>query len=80
MINLLKSIVLAVYNLLPNSPFRQMDFDGSTAEFLAFLNWFIPFDICGIMINTWLACIVVYYGYTIVKKIIDTILKTILTE
>lgn len=71
MIALLKILIIAIFNLLPTSPFTDMidsAFDG--ADFLPYLNWFLPFDICGNMMLVWLDCVLVYYGFVLVKKII----------
>lgn len=45
MTKLLSVLLLALINILPNSPF-QTTVDGEIykLEFLSYLNWFIPFD------------------------------------
>ena len=71
MIALLKMLMIAIFELLPTSPFQKMidelqiDFD-----FLPYLNWFIPFDICSAMMLSWLDCVLVYYGFVLVKKVV----------
>lgn len=71
MISLVKLIIIAIFEILPNSPFRTM-FDELMIEFdfLPFLNWFLPFDICANMMLTWLDCILVYYLFVLVKKVV----------
>lgn len=71
MIALLKILIIGIFNLLPTSPFTEM-IDGAfdEADFLPYLNWFLPFDICGNMMLAWLNCVLVYYGFVLVKKII----------
>lgn len=71
MLKIIKIIVDAVFNLLPDSPFQSMiDSVIFDKELLPFLNWFLPFDICAKMTLTWLGCILVYYTFVLVKKIV----------
>lgn len=82
MINILKIIILALINLLPDSPFQTI-IDGISydVDFLPTLNWFLPFDVCAYMTLVWIHCIVVYYMYVVVKKIVmDYIIKKVFTS
>ena len=63
MLNLIKMLLMAVFELLPDDPFRDVDF-------LPTLNWFVPFDICSTMLLGWLDCIVAYYVFILVKKVV----------
>ena len=81
MMSILKTIINAVFSLLPDSPFRGM-IDSVLYEFdlLPNLNWFLPFDICSQMTLVWLDCILIYYLFVMVKKIvIDIILPKVLS-
>ncbi len=71
MISLIKMIIIAVFNLLPNSPFQQM-FDSFMLDwdFMQYLTWFLPFDICANMMLAWLDCMLVYYVFMLTKKIV----------
>lgn len=75
MISILKIIMIAIFEMLPTSPFPSM-FDSVVVDstFLATLNWFLPFDICANMMLTWLNCILVYYAFVVIKKIVLDIL------
>lgn len=68
MFKLLTILILAIYNILPNSPF-QTTVDGEIykLDFLPYLNWFIPFDNCLKITSAWLLCIVTYYAFTFIK-------------
>lgn len=81
MITLLKMLMIAIFDILPNSPFQQL-IDGAfdEADFLPYLNWFLPFDICGNMMLTWLNCVLVYYAFVMVKKIVLDYLLDILLQ
>lgn len=81
MISLLKIIMIAVYEMLPTSPFPSM-FDSAAVDssFLAVLNWFLPFDTCAEMMLTWLDCVMLYYVFVIAKKLLfDVILSNVIS-
>lgn len=71
MFNIIESIIVAIFNILPDSPFQTM-VDGVLykIDFLPTLNWFIPFDTCSTLMLAWLDCILVYYLFVMVKKIV----------
>jgi hypothetical protein len=71
MLSLLTSLLLGVVNLLPDSPF-QTTLDGEIykLDFLAYLNWFIPFDNALKLIRLWLVAILAYYIYDSVKDVV----------
>ena len=81
MLNLLKTIVTAIFSLLPDSPFQDMvDNVMVDMDFLPFLNWYVPFDICADMTLAWLACILSYYLFVMVKKIVyDFVLQKVIS-
>ena len=74
-ISILKIIIIAIFEMLPSSPFPAM-FDSAVMDstFLETLNWFLPFDVCANMMLAWLNCILVYYAFVLVKKIVLDIL------
>lgn len=71
MVKLLKLLILAIYEMLPTSPFPTM-FDNAlaNADFLSYLNWFLPFNTCATMMLAWLDCLMVYYVFVFIKKIL----------
>lgn len=69
MIDLLKSFFLGIYNMLPDSPFQYF-FDAVDFDFVHWLNWFIPFDICFKITEIWVTAIAAYYLFSIVKKVV----------
>lgn len=63
---------LYILNLLPDSPFGGMlQFIGQF-DFLPFLNWFVPFDMAFLIMDSWLVVIALYYVYKYVKQILET--------
>ncbi len=78
MISLIKMIIIAVFNLLPNSPFQQM-FDSLMLDwdFMQYLTWFLPFDICANMMLAWLDCMLVYYVFMLSKKVITMTIEIV---
>lgn len=75
MITILKIIMIAIFEMLPTSPFPTM-FDSVMvdSDLISTLNWFLPFDVCANMMLAWLDCILVYYAFVVVKKIVLDIL------
>ncbi len=71
MMSILYMIIEWVFSILPDSPFQSV-VDGIVYEvdFLPQLNWFVPFDTCGDIFIVWLDCIVVYYVFVLVKKVV----------
>lgn len=70
---LISLIITALYSILPSSPIQKAisDMDtGLDANMLAYLNWFIPFDNARDITLIWLNCILAYYAFTLVKKIV----------
>lgn len=78
MINILKIVLLRLFNLLPDSPFRDFSKNIDMTDY-QYINWILPVDICCNIMLGWLVCISVYYLFLIVKrfanKIIDVIAK-----
>lgn len=67
MILVLKTVIMAVLNLLPDSPFQTvLDFIGEF-DFLPYLNWFVPFDNALAITYAWASAILAYYMYDTVS-------------
>lgn len=71
MIFLLSTIFKAIINILPTDPLQAyIGTNVSKFSFLPYLNWVIPFDIFLDITKMWVTCVVLYYVYSTVKKII----------
>ena len=73
MLKLLSLLILALYAILPTSPVQKALADmetGMDANMLAYLHWFVPFDNARDITLVWLNCILAYYVYQMVKKIV----------
>lgn len=73
MIQILKVIILKIFSILPDSPFSDF-FDQMNTDFLAYLNWFLPVDICSEIMLTWLVCIVGLFLYFFARSIFKNML------
>lgn len=69
MIDIIKSFLEKIYNVLPDSPFQSF-FSEVDFDFIGWLNWFIPFDICFKITEVWVTAIAAYYLFSIVKKVV----------
>lgn len=76
MINILKIILLKLFSLLPDSPFTEY-FETADTGFLTYLDWFLPVQICSNILLAWLACVLVYYIYLMIKKIATNLITGI---
>lgn len=63
--------LMAILALLPDSPFKildNMEATGEIAEWLGYVNWFVPiYSFVGIL-EGWLVCIAVYYIYQVALR------------
>ena len=75
MIKLLQVLLMAVINLLPNSPF-QTTLNGEIykLDFLPYLNWFVPFDNCLKITQIWIVAVSAYYLYDIVSGVVNKLI------
>lgn len=69
MLDVLRSFFEKIYSLLPDSPFQTL-FADADLDFLHWLNWFIPFDICFKVTELWVAAIAGYYLFAVIKKVV----------
>ena len=79
MLDFFVNIFSSIYNLLPDSFIQNAGFISSEdmgliADYLNYLNWFIPFDIASTIMSAWLLCVLSYYLGGIVKDILDKLL------
>ena len=63
---LLSGLINFLVNLLPNSPFLNLNIFEGIEQYLGYFNWLIPVDwILGITLS-WAGCIAFYKGYSII--------------
>lgn len=71
MFNIIRWLFLAVFNLLPDSPFAStLDMMEVDSSYLQYLNWFLPLDYIGKIMLAWLDCILAYFIFLVVRYII----------
>jgi len=70
--NVLKSALSWVCALLPDSPFQAID-NSAVAQYLPYINWFIPFDFVVTTLSLWLVAIGVYYAYSVILRWVKAI-------
>lgn len=79
---IIEVVIIAIYSILPDDPFVPIleSIQVSGMEYLSFMNWFLPFDICADMMLAWLSCILVYYAFVLVKKLAYIVIKEIFSK
>lgn len=71
-IKALGSILSLIFSILPPSPFNVIN-NSIIAEYLPYINYFIPFNEVVVILQTWLFAVGVYYLYQIVLRWIKAI-------
>lgn len=73
--NTLVSFAVGVVELFPTSPFTVLDdlAQSDFAEWLQYLNWFIPVSSFVSILEAWLVAVGLYYVYQIVLRWIKVI-------
>ena len=57
----------AISYLLPDSPFTLLE-NSAIAEYLGYINYFLPLDFCIATLELWVAAIAVWYIYQVVMR------------
>lgn len=65
-----------ILGFFPPSPFAaltEMAAEGQIAEWLGYLNWFVPVGSFVAILELWLTCIAVYYVWQIILRWVKVI-------
>lgn len=60
-------IIVALLRVLPTSPFLAYFNAEPIQQYLGYINFFIPFDICSNIINSWVGVLSVFYLFRFLK-------------
>lgn len=71
--NAIDSVLLAVLNLLPDSPFEFLTKNAQIYNILRYVNWFLPVQQMIAVAEAWLAAVAVYFIYSIVLRWIKAV-------
>lgn len=71
MLNLFSAILFRVFSILPDSPFGTYFNNINEPVWLAYMNWFLPFNACLEILALWGALIGAYYTFGTVRKVVD---------
>lgn len=85
MIDFILSIFEAFYKMLPDSfvqdaEFINMDVFHYMADFMNYINWFIPFDIASDIMSVWLPCILLYYIASSARTVIKRLMRVFINK
>lgn len=80
MIDFILSVFDAFYKILPgsfiqNAGFIDTDIFHYMADFMNYVNWFIPFDIASNIMSVWLPCILLYYVASSTRTVIKRLMR-----
>lgn len=68
----IKDMIVAVIDLLPDSPF-SFDIPASIHTIIGYVNYFVPVGQMVVVLTGWTACILVYYGASLLMRWIKAI-------
>lgn len=68
---ILNKLLFSFFSLFPDSPFGVYSSFIDKYDILKFLNYFIPFDVCAEILTLWIAALTIFYGMSLVKKVIN---------
>lgn len=71
MLSLLSAILFRIFSILPDSPFGTYFNNINEPVWLAYMNWFLPFNTCLEILALWGALIGSYYTFSNVRKVVD---------
>lgn len=63
---------MKIFSVLPDSPFSDM-FTTMNTDFLTYLNFFLPVDICSNIMLTWLAAILGVFLFFFARAILNNV-------
>jgi len=63
----IKNLLVWVLDFLPNSPFAALD-NSPVAQYLPYINWFMPLPFMLSTMELWLTSIAVYYVYSAILR------------
>lgn len=72
LIKALGTVLSWVFNLFPPSPFQAVD-SSPVSQYLGGLAWVLPINQIVAILEVWIACIGVYFMYSIVARWIKVI-------
>lgn len=72
---IITKVLKAVLKILPDSPFLFLEEMGNSevAQWLGYLNWFIPVNTFVAILEGWLVCIAIYYVWQIILRWMNAI-------
>lgn len=69
--SILLSVVEVLVKILPTSPFTAYMHYFSESQYLKYINYFVPIDVCVAIMETWLVCVALWYAYGFVRDIMQ---------
>lgn len=69
----IKKILVQMLSFLPTSPFVSVTNALDKSEYLGYINWLIPFDVCLGIGQAWLTAIAIFYIYQAILRWVKAI-------
>lgn len=68
LLNLVFGIFTTIINMLPESPFRNLDL-SIPSQYLGWMNWLFPFGTIITILSAWATCVALYFFVRWLMKI-----------
>lgn len=72
LISCIGKILNVIFSILPPSPFNIID-NSPIAEYLGYINYFVPFDEAINILQVWIVAVGIYYIYQVALRWIKAI-------
>ena len=63
-----KWVLQKLFSILPDSPIQKFVNLTALGDVMGYINYFIPFKRMSIVLEVWIAAVVVFYGYKLIMK------------
>ncbi|MCC0701286.1 hypothetical protein KGF42_18415 [Clostridioides sp. ZZV15-6383] len=68
-ISALAGVINFVFSFLPNSPFLNLNkVDSDVLSYLPYVSYFFPVKLMFATLTAWLACMLIYFIYSVVMR------------
>lgn len=72
-LNTIGTLITAILSILPDSPFSLIYNMNLDLSWFQYFNWIFPISEALLVMTSWLTCILLYYGLSIIMRWIKAI-------
>lgn len=72
-LNVIGTLITTILSILPDSPFSLIYNMNLDLSWFQYFNWIFPISEALLVFTSWLSCILIYYGLSIIMRWIKAI-------